>query len=88
MSQASSSIVRMEPHPLHPVLTVVIPCFNERETIRELVRRVREQPIADTEIIVVDDGSQDGTRDLLPGFATSSVPAFCCSRSTGGRVPP
>jgi glycosyltransferase involved in cell wall biosynthesis len=59
----------MEPAiPHRPVLTVVIPCFNERETIRELVRRVREQPIDDAEIIVVDDGSQDGTRDLLPGI--------------------
>ena len=58
----------MEPPLQRPVLTVVIPCFNERETIRELVRRVREQPIADVEIIVVDDGSQDGTRELLPGI--------------------
>lgn len=49
-----------------PVLTVVIPCYNERATIRDIVQRVRQQPLADVEIIVVDDGSVDGTRDLLP----------------------
>jgi len=49
-----------------PLLTVVIPCFNERETVRDILHRVRAQPIADLEIIVVDDGSRDGTRDLLP----------------------
>ena len=56
----------MKPSPGPPVLTVVVPCFNERETIRELLRCVREQPIAGVEIIVVDDCSQDGTRELLP----------------------
>jgi glycosyltransferase involved in cell wall biosynthesis len=48
-------------------LTVVIPVFNERETIRELVERVRAVPIV-TEIIVVDDYSTDGTRELLAGL--------------------
>jgi glycosyltransferase involved in cell wall biosynthesis len=48
-----------------PVLTVVIPCFNEANTIRSLVERVRAAPGPQKEIIVVDDGSRDGTRDLL-----------------------
>jgi glycosyltransferase involved in cell wall biosynthesis len=46
-------------------LTVVIPCYNESGTIREIVNRVRAAPVEDKEIIVVDDCSQDGTRDLL-----------------------
>ncbi len=48
------------------VLSVVIPCYNEKTTIREILSRVRAQPIADIEIIVVDDCSTDGTRDILP----------------------
>ncbi len=48
------------------VLSVVIPCYNERTTIREILSRVRSQPIVDVEIIVVDDCSTDGTRDILP----------------------
>ena len=46
-------------------VSVVIPCFNERETIEEIVRAVRASPIQDLEIIVVDDGSTDGTADVL-----------------------
>ncbi len=46
-------------------LTVVIPCYNEAKTIRLIVDRVRAAPVADKEIIIVDDCSRDGTRDLL-----------------------
>jgi len=45
-------------------LSVVIPAYNETKTIREIVRRVLDVPI-DKEILIVDDGSTDGTRDLL-----------------------
>ena len=46
------------------VLSVVIPVFNERATIRRLLERVREVPLR-LEVVAVDDGSTDGTRDLL-----------------------
>jgi glycosyltransferase involved in cell wall biosynthesis len=46
-------------------LSVVIPCYNEAKTIRTIVDRVRSAPISDKEIIIVDDCSHDGTRDLL-----------------------
>jgi glycosyltransferase involved in cell wall biosynthesis len=46
-------------------VSVVIPCFNERETIEQIVRAVRASPIQDIEIIIVDDGSTDGTADIL-----------------------
>jgi glycosyltransferase involved in cell wall biosynthesis len=46
-------------------LSVVIPCYNERPTIEAVVDAVRTAPVEDVEIIVVDDGSTDGTRELL-----------------------
>ena len=46
-------------------LTIVIPCYNERNTIRKIVDAVRAAPVTDKEIIIVDDGSSDGTRDIL-----------------------
>ena len=46
-------------------LSIVIPCYNEARTIRLIVDRVRAAPVASMEIIIVDDCSRDGTRDLL-----------------------
>jgi glycosyltransferase involved in cell wall biosynthesis len=48
-----------------PSLSVVIPCYNERTTIRRIVDAVRGCGIAPLEIIVVDDCSTDGTREVL-----------------------
>jgi len=48
-----------------PTLTVVMPAFNERATIHSALRRVLEGPVQSIEIVVVDDGSTDGTRELL-----------------------
>ncbi len=49
-------------------LSVVMPCFNERATVREIVGRVLVQPY-DIELIIVDDGSTDGTREILTELA-------------------
>lgn len=46
-------------------LTVVIPCFNELQTIDRIIDAVRQSTYADKEIIVVDDCSVDGTREKL-----------------------
>jgi len=48
-------------------LSIVIPCYNERSTIAEILEAVRASPWPEKEIIVVDDCSKDGTRDLLKG---------------------
>ncbi len=46
-------------------ISVVIPCYNELATIEELVTAVRTAPVADLELIVVDDGSTDGSAEIL-----------------------
>lgn len=45
-------------------VSVIIPVYNEKSTIEELLRRVKAEEIA-SEIVVIDDGSSDGTRDIL-----------------------
>jgi glycosyltransferase involved in cell wall biosynthesis len=50
-------------------LSVIIPCYNEKGTIEEIVRRVRAVGLAH-EIVLVDDGSTDGTRDVLATMET------------------
>lgn len=54
-------------------LSVVIPCFNEASTIGLLLEAVHNSPYLDKEIIVVDDFSTDGTRDLLQGTLRDSI---------------
>ena len=46
-------------------LSVVIPCYNEFQTINDIVEAVKASPYPDKEIIIVDDYSTDGTRDIL-----------------------
>ncbi len=47
------------------VLSIVIPCYNEENSILDLVKKVNESPIKNKEIIVVDDCSKDNTRAIL-----------------------
>jgi len=57
-------------------LSVVVPVFNERTTLVEVIRRMRTVELPDgieREIIMVDDGSTDGTRDVLRQLADSTV---------------
>ncbi len=46
-------------------VSIVIPCYNEKDTIEKIVDAVRAAAIESREIIVVDDGSQDGTKAVL-----------------------
>ena len=46
-------------------ISVIIPCYNERETIEKIAQAVRGSPVGEIEIIVVDDASTDGTLVIL-----------------------
>ena len=55
-------------------LSVIVPVFNERSTAAEIVRRMRSVDLpVDREIVIVDDGSYDGTGDVLTQLRDSTV---------------
>jgi glycosyltransferase involved in cell wall biosynthesis len=56
-------------------LSVVIPVYNERQWIRKLIDRVQATAIP-KEIIIVDDCSTDGTRQILESFTDENVRIF------------
>jgi len=64
------------------LLSVVIPVYNERATIRAVIDRVQAVDIP-KEIIVVDDASTDGTREVLAGLDPSRVRVLCHERNRG-----
>jgi glycosyltransferase involved in cell wall biosynthesis len=54
-------------------LSVIIPCYNERSTIKRIVSAVKSVLLPEIEIIIVDDFSSDGTRDVLKTVLESQV---------------
>jgi glycosyltransferase involved in cell wall biosynthesis len=66
----------------HPLLSVVVAAYNEATTIREVIRRVRAAPY-EKEIIVVDDGSTDGTGEILRELEGGELRALRHERNMG-----
>ena len=66
------------------LLSVIVPVFNERTTVAEVIRRVRlvdlPMPI---EVIVVDDGSSDGTDKVLGAIGDSTVRIITHEKNRG-----
>jgi len=80
------------PSPNPALLSVVVPCFNEEEVITETLRRLRAfcdgVQGMDVELIFVDDGSRDRTRELLRGFAAedSRIQVVGFARNFGHQI--
>lgn len=77
----------MDEHKSRSKLSIVIPVYNERATIEELLKRVQAVDI-NKEIIIVDDGSTDGTQELLAELVqtTNRNPAVMTLPQTGYRL--
>lgn len=65
--------------------SVVIPCYNEVTTISEIVTAVRNSPLESVEIVLVDDGSTDGTRELIRTEIASRVDRVILHETNQGK---
>lgn len=65
-------------------LSIVVPVYNEKGTILEIIRRIRDTETGlEKEIIIVDDASQDGTREILKSLNDPSIRVFFHEKNQG-----
>ena len=55
------------------MLSIIIPVFNEKNTIEKIIHKVNEIDFIKKEIVIVDDGSNDGTKDILRNRISTKV---------------
>ena len=65
------------------MLSVIIPVYNERDTILKVIEIIKGVPPHDKEVLIVDDGSTDGTRELLAGLQEPDVRTIFHDRNRG-----
>jgi glycosyltransferase involved in cell wall biosynthesis len=65
-------------------LSVIIPVFNEAKTLEEIVRRVQAAPFPlEKELVIVNDASTDGTREILTRMNGGNIRVFHHDRNQG-----
>jgi glycosyltransferase involved in cell wall biosynthesis len=69
-----------------PLITIIVPVFNESATVAAVIRRLIDVPLpADREILVVNDGSTDGTREVLDQLPTHPSVRVIHAPTNGGK---
>ena len=66
-------------------LSVIVPCYNEAKTIRQIVSAIQKSPYPGKEIIIIDDCSTDGTRDILKNEIHTSVDKIIFHSTNQGK---
>ena len=66
-------------------LSIVIPCYNEQSTIKEILKKVHAQSKFDKEIIVIDDFSTDKTREILKNEINSQIDKLLLNEKNYGK---
>ena len=55
-----------------PVISIIMPTWNRAGIVGAAIRSVQAQAFTDWELLIVDDGSEDDTADVIAGFAKDS----------------
>ena len=67
------------------LISVLIPCYNEKKTIEEIVNRINYLTNLDIEIIIIDDYSNDGTREILKDKVKNKVSKIIYNETNHGK---
>ena len=70
-------------NPSNFTLSVIIPCYNEINTIEEVINKVKKTTIKSKEIIIIDDFSNDGTREFLNSLKDESIKVVLQNKNQG-----
>jgi glycosyltransferase involved in cell wall biosynthesis len=68
------------------VLSVIVPAYNERETVASVVNRILSEVPLNLEVIVVNDGSTDGTGEILDALAAQDIRIRVVHKPNGGKT--
>ena len=77
--------IERAPGYLTMMLSVIIPCYNEAATIEQAVKAVSESSVEPKEIIVMDDGSTDGTQEILKSIVDNLACRVVCRARNQGK---
>ena len=67
------------------LLSIVVPCFNEINTLQEVIQKIKNSPIKNKEIIIVDDYSTDGSREFLEKIKDHQIKIKFHKKNRGKR---
>ena len=68
----------------YPLVTIIIPCFNEQFTIGKVIKKILQTKYISKQLIVVDDGSSDSSPDIIKKFS-SKIDIFIKHRNNRGK---
>ncbi|MGX2973256.1 glycosyltransferase family 2 protein, partial [Helicobacter sp. T3_23-1059] len=69
---------------MNPKISIIIPCYNVERYVRECVESVLNQTLREIEIIIVNDGSTDGTGEILHEVANKDKRIILITQENGG----
>jgi glycosyltransferase involved in cell wall biosynthesis len=66
-------------------VSIIIPCYNEVHTIEEIITKVQNEKLYNKEIILIDDGSNDGTLDIIKAKLESKIDHLILNNKNYGK---
>ena len=86
-AQSTGQVLAVRDEPAGPKpLAVIIPAHNEAENLPETLSRIPQESLGDTRVIVVDDGSTDGTAEVARAHGADLVARHCVNRGLGAAL--